>query len=162
MDKMTDKALEFATKAHEGQKRKFGGVDYITHPVRVAKIVRSLPDVSDEMVAAAYLHDVVEDCGVKIDEIYTAFGPVVAIYVMWLTKSPDIKKVDYYATLGDAPIQVCTIKLADRLDNVSDLHTADYNFRKYYIKDTRRLMPHIQWANAVLAQEIYAKIEEYS
>ncbi len=57
---LTEKALAFATAAHGEQKRKYTGAPYIEHPIRVAELVRGAGG-TDEMIAAAYLHDVVED-----------------------------------------------------------------------------------------------------
>ena len=81
---MEEEALEFARKAHGLQKRKYTEELYIEHPKRVAKIVESVPH-SSEMVAAAYLHDVVEDTDVSIEEIQEKFGDKVAKLVEELT-----------------------------------------------------------------------------
>lgn len=64
------KALVFATAVHAavGQKRKYTGEDYIIHPIEVAERVRSLPGATAEMVAAALLHDTVEDTREFVDE----------------------------------------------------------------------------------------------
>jgi (p)ppGpp synthase/HD superfamily hydrolase len=72
-------ALEFATTAHASinQRRKYTGEPYIVHPIAVAELVRSVPH-TPEMIAAAYLHDVVEDTPVTIEEIREEFGPQVA------------------------------------------------------------------------------------
>ena len=63
------KAAALAVRAHEGQKRKYTGFPYITHPARVAGRVGILPVVTEEMVAAAYLHDVLEDTTITKAEI---------------------------------------------------------------------------------------------
>jgi (p)ppGpp synthase/HD superfamily hydrolase len=70
---LEQKSKEFALKAHFGQKRKYSGVDYITHPEAVANIVRSV-EHTKEMLAAAWLHDVVEDCNVSTYDILENFG----------------------------------------------------------------------------------------
>ena len=68
----------FAIAAHKavGQKRKYTGDDYIVHPAEVAHIVDQVPGSTDEMVAAAWLHDVVEDTGVDITEYDPTFAKV--------------------------------------------------------------------------------------
>ena len=81
-------ALEFATKAHEGQVRQHTGEPYITHPVRVAALARRF-DVGERYrtiaQSAALLHDVIEDCGVTRAEIVDEFGHEVAYGVWSLT-----------------------------------------------------------------------------
>ena len=83
---ITLKAYTFALAAHAavGQKRKYTGEDYIHHPVQVANIVYSR-GYSDEMLAAAYLHDVVEDTQVTIELIKKEFGKCIATLVEGLT-----------------------------------------------------------------------------
>ena len=85
MDIIT-KAMIFATAAHEavGQKRKYTGEPYIVHPAEVAMITIRLKG-TPEMVAAAWLHDVVEDTQVSIDVVKMLFGDHVADLVGWLT-----------------------------------------------------------------------------
>ena len=83
---MESRALSFATAAHASidQRRKYTGEPYIVHPVAVAEIVRSVPH-TPEMIAAAYLHDVVEDTPVTIAEIESEFGSTISGLVGWLT-----------------------------------------------------------------------------
>ena len=75
--RLVDRAILFATKAHEGTVRKGSNVPYIVHPLETMAIVAT--STSDqELMAAALLHDVVEDSGISIDEIRDEFGPRVA------------------------------------------------------------------------------------
>ena len=62
------KAIEFATKAHEGQVRKYTGEPYIVHPLEVAEIVKTV-EHTEEMLMAAVLHDTVEDTDTTIEDI---------------------------------------------------------------------------------------------
>lgn len=79
-----DKAAHFAAKAHEGQVRKFSGDPYVVHPNRCA--CRALRyGLSDNLVNAMLLHDVVEDCDVSIEEIADVFGGAVSAIVWGLT-----------------------------------------------------------------------------
>ena len=138
---MTDlysKALEFATAAHQGQVRKYSGVPYITHPIAVADIVRTVPH-TEQMLAAALLHDVVEDCGVKLEELSVQFGPVVSMYVCYLSdistledgNRGDRKLIDakHYAA---GPAETQTIKVADFIHNTADIHKHDPRFWEVY------------------------------
>src|SRR5690625_4799448 len=74
---MKQLAKSFAEKAHMGQKRKISNVPYITHPIRVAERLESA-EFSDELICAAYLHDVVEDTDYEIKDIEENFGDRVA------------------------------------------------------------------------------------
>ena len=75
MESHAQTALVFATAAHAavGQMRKYTNDPYIVHPIRVATTVAKFGG-TDEMIAAAYLHDVVEDTGVSIVDILDMFG----------------------------------------------------------------------------------------
>lgn len=77
---LVSKAIIFATNAHDGMRRKNSPIPYILHPVEAASIVASItPD--QEIIAAALLHDVVEDAGITIEEVEKEFGPRVAMLV---------------------------------------------------------------------------------
>jgi (p)ppGpp synthase/HD superfamily hydrolase len=81
------KAQVYAMAAHASVKqvRKYTGEPYIVHPAEVAKIVASVPGATPDMVAAAWLHDVVEDTGCTFTDIHMAFGIDIATLVGWLT-----------------------------------------------------------------------------
>jgi len=81
------KAQVYAMAAHAavGQKRKYTNEPYIVHPAEVAKIVAGVPGATPDMVAAAWLHDVVEDTGCTFTDIHMAFGIDIATLVGWLT-----------------------------------------------------------------------------
>ena len=155
-----DLAERFATQAHEGQKRKYGDEPYINHPRRVAMLVAGHRLATTDMVVAAWLHDTVEDCDTSLMEIYQLFGPGVLNIVDAMSKKPGVKKVDYYKTFKDTTEENAVLKLCDRLDNVSDLKTADRDFQVYYRKDTARLLTYVRWADEELARQIEAKLDE--
>lgn len=75
-----EKAIQFATEAHEGQMRKLQGVPYILHPVEVAAIIATMT-TDLETMAAGVLHDTIEDCDVDPKEIKRRFGPRVSALV---------------------------------------------------------------------------------
>ena len=72
-----DRAICFATKAHEGVVRKGTDVPYIVHPLEALAIVATITS-DQELMAAAVLHDVVEDAGINVDDIRREFGQRVA------------------------------------------------------------------------------------
>lgn len=82
---LTTMAAEFAARAHDGMLRKGTTVPYITHPMEVAAIVSALTD-DEEILAAALLHDVMEDCGVTEQELSQRFGVRVAHLVHYETQ----------------------------------------------------------------------------
>ena len=145
---VTDRALTFATAAHAavGQKRKYDGEDYIVHPIRVADIVRTYGG-SDDQIAAAYLHDVVEDTQVDIDTIRDMFGDTIAELVSDLTdvscsydgNSATRKSIDMEHTLSGS-VDAQFVKLADILDNSQDIRQADPSFWKVYQKEMLALL----------------------
>lgn len=124
-----DRAYAFAAKAHEGQLRK-SGEPYITHPLAVAEIVAEM-QLDVDSVAAAILHDVVEDCGVSVEALEKEFGKEVAVLVEGVTKlkklqftSRDEAQVENLRKMFLAMAQdlrVMLIKLADRLHNMRTL-----------------------------------------
>ena len=90
--KLIRKAFEVAVDAHSNQRRKSGEA-YVFHPITVAKIVASEIGLDANSIAAALLHDVVEDCPrYTIDDIQQLFGETVARIVNGLTKISNIKK----------------------------------------------------------------------
>src|SRR5947208_1224118 len=78
------RAFSFAAKAHEGQQRR-SGEEFINHPFGVAKILTEL-HLDEQTIAAALLHDVVEDTDVEIEEIRAEFGDDIALIVEGVTK----------------------------------------------------------------------------
>ncbi|MDO8463327.1 MAG: HD domain-containing protein [bacterium] len=117
-------ALAFARDAHAGQLRKGSiGTPYIVHPVRVAaSLVEELGIRDADAIAAALLHDVVEDCDVSLDAIAASFSDAIAGAVRWLTWVPgrDAKWMQARALL-DAPMHVRAVKAADIIDNARDI-----------------------------------------
>lgn len=85
-----EKALCFATEKHSGQIRKMANTPYILHPVEVASIVGTMTD-DREILAAAVLHDTIEDTDTTLEEVKEKFGKRVALLVMTETenKRPD-------------------------------------------------------------------------
>lgn len=139
-----NKALEFATKKHKGQMRKGAEKkEYITHPINVANLVKKYKASHhiDSLIAAAYLHDTLEDTNTTYYELVENFGIEVASLVSELTTNRDMKKEigkeKYLAyKLKEMTNWALVIKLCDRLDNVSGLYDVDSEFRTRYINET--------------------------
>lgn len=154
------RALEFATAAHTaiGQLRKYTGEPYIVHPIAVAEIVRTVPH-TEEMIAAAYLHDVVEDTPVTIGEIESEFGAEVAALVGWLTdvsKPGDgnraVRKAMDRDHIAAAPAEAQTIKVADLMDNTRTIRDLDPDFWRTYRREKVALLDAMTQADARLRE----------
>ena len=130
--KLIRKAFDVAVDAHKEQRRKSGEA-YIFHPIAVAKIVASEIGLGATSIAAALLHDVVEDTPITVEDIERLFNPKVAQLVEGLTKISLVQK-DLNAsmqaenfrkmilTLND-DVRVILIKLADRLHNMQTMES---------------------------------------
>lgn len=128
--KLIRRAFDMAVEAHKEQRRKSGEA-YIFHPIAVAKIVASEIGLDATCIAAALLHDVVEDTPYTLEEIEGNFGEIVARIVDGLTKISHLKKDKdasmqaenfrkMLLTLND-DVRVIIIKIADRLHNMQTM-----------------------------------------
>ena len=118
-------AVSFAARAHRHQLRKDKETPYAAHPFRVCMVVRHLFGIDDpKVLAAAVLHDTIEDTTTDYDDVVERFGPEVAAWTAALTKDmrmPETEREkDYLAHLVAAPWQVAACKLADIFDNMTD------------------------------------------
>lgn len=138
----------FAARAHGDQKRKYTGEPYTVHTSNVADRVRTVPH-TPHMLAAAHLHDVVEDTATTLDDLAREFPPGVVSLVNQLTDryadpkhgSRSMRKYLERERLSTISQDAMTIKLADMLDNTHDIATHDPNFAKVYIPEMRLLLP---------------------
>ncbi|WP_299123518.1 RelA/SpoT family protein [uncultured Tenacibaculum sp.] len=128
--KLIRKAFDIAVEAHSEQRRKTGE-PYIYHPIAVAKIVADEIGLGATSIAAALLHDVVEDTHYTINDMERLFGENIARIVSGLTKISNLKKEQDYSiqaenfrkmllTLHD-DVRVILIKIADRLHNMQTM-----------------------------------------
>jgi len=156
------KAQVYAMAAHAavGQRRKYTNEPYIVHPAEVAKIVAGVPGSTPDMVAAAWLHDVVEDTGCTYNDIHMGFGTDIATLVGWLTdvSKPEDgprwyrKKMDREHTAA-APAEAQTIKLADLISNTKSIMAHDPKFAKVYLEEKRLLLDVMTRGDAGLMAE---------
>lgn len=149
MSELTLKAQWFAMGAHGEQKRKYTGDPYWFHLDSVVKILMQNTSVTDEMLAAAWLHDVVEDTTFRIFDISIFFGKTIAELVNALTEPSHAagnraqRKAIYNEQLANACPTVQTIKYADLIDNTSSIVERDPDFAKLYLEEKRILLPMI-------------------
>jgi guanosine-3',5'-bis(diphosphate) 3'-pyrophosphohydrolase len=138
-------AAAFAARAHRHQLRKDGQTPYLSHVVRVCLIVRHLFQIEDPRVlAAALLHDCIEDTPTDYDDLASKFGEQVADWVAILSKDMRLpeaaREAAYEARLCEAPWQVKACKLADILDNLLDAAQLDENQRRRTLARCRRYL----------------------
>ena len=122
---MIEKAIAFATQAHEGQVRKGTTRPFITHPLEVGKIVSTMTNDKD-VICAAILHDTIEDCAhVTEDMIRQAFSARIAELVKQESEDKSKtwmeRKSHTIAHLKVAPKEIQMIGLADKLSNMRDI-----------------------------------------
>lgn len=120
-------AIRFSDEKHAGQVRKGSGEPYFSHPLAVSYLVAAHKRSKhlDEILAAAILHDILEDTDATFEEIARRFGPLVASIVHELTSDREAiaklgKKEYLKRKLLGISSYALTIKLADRLHNISD------------------------------------------
>jgi (p)ppGpp synthase/HD superfamily hydrolase len=120
-------ALQTAHSAHAGQVRNgSGGMAYVEHPRAVAELLAK-QGFGDEVIAAALLHDVVEDSELTVDDLHRMFGPEVAVTVAALSDDETIeswreRKEEHRQRIRAADGDTLAIYGADKLNNVSNLH----------------------------------------
>lgn len=150
-----EKARKFAIEAHGQQVRKYTGEPYWHHCQAVAELVASTGADTDT-VAAAWLHDTVEDCEVDVATIGNVFNGRIAMFVYYLTDTPKgygnrrERKDRDVNRLATAPAPVQTIKLADLIDNTSSIVEHDPQFAKLYLAEKRTLLSVLTKGNSDL------------
>lgn len=161
-DMIVIRALQYANEMHRGQERKGSKLPYATHPTIVGALVRKykISKRINELVAAAILHDVIEDTKATYADVARIFGKFVADLVLEL--SSDLELID---KMGKNPYLIdkmtnhmssygLVLKLSDRLSNIIDGPTPKY------IEDTKVMMSEILAKRKVLSETHIAIIEE--
>jgi len=166
---MEEEAFKFAREAHGEQQRRYSKEPYIEHPRRVAEIVRTVPHTS-AMVCAAYLHDVVEDTPVELEEIEQKFGKEVAALVEELTDEYVKEKYPQFNRKRRKKLEVArqaqispgaqTVKLADVIDNTPDIVKHDPNFARKYVPEMEALTRALQEGDRELFQRALKEVEK--
>ena len=150
---LVSEAIAFAVKAHDGMRRKKSEAPYILHPMEAAVIVGTMTD-DQNLIAAAALHDVVEDAGITIQEIEEKFGKRVRDLVQSETEDkredlpPEvtwrIRKEESLAVLKNTDdIAVLMVWLGDKLANMRSIYRewkekGDAMWQRFHQKDPRQ------------------------
>jgi len=168
LESLEEQARRYATRAHAeaGQRRKYTDEPYIVHPAAVAELLRSV-SADDELLAAAWLHDTVEDTGTTLGDIEAHFGSRVAQLVEMLTDSsqPQAKnraarKLAHFRHTADASPEAQTIKLADIIDNTRAIVRFDPHFARVYLVEKRIQIGLLKQGDAQLWQQASTIIEQ--
>ncbi len=158
MSGLAFKAMEFARHAHRDQVRKYTGNPYADHLAEVAGIVATVTHEfmvpANVMIATAWLHDCVEDCGVDLQQIEDEFGIRVAIGVSGLSDlekgNRAERKAASRARLADCNGWIQTIKCADLISNTSSIVKHDPKFAVTYLEEKRLLLEVLTKAHPAL------------
>lgn len=145
-EQMILEACAFATQMHAGQQRKYTGEPYMLHCLEVATLVAGAGG-STEMIAAALLHDVVEDTSATITDVQQLFGNDIAKGVAWLTDvsvptdgNRVIRKAIDRDHIGKAPANMKTVKLADIISNTRSIVENGGEFARIYLSEMEALL----------------------
>jgi (p)ppGpp synthase/HD superfamily hydrolase len=139
---IVERASKFARKAHRDQNRRYTGEPYFVHLHEVARICAQ-HGCSKRAIAAAYLHDTIEDQPVTYEDLVMEFGKDVADIVRDLTDAPATagsrkeRKVIDLARLAAAGAEAQTIKCADMISNTASIVRHDVGFARTYLPEKR-------------------------
>ncbi len=171
MSDLVERAALYATQAHAriDQRRKYSNQPYDVHLRAVAEIVSEVTD-DEHMIAAAWLHDTVEDTTATVRDIETAFGPDVAALVSDLTdisRASDgnraVRKAIDRDHTAKASVRAKTIKLADLTDNCRDICQHDPRFGRVYLAEMAALLEVLEEGDERLkkqARKVWARCQE--
>ena len=159
-----------AKTAHRaiGQRRKYTGQPYIIHPKEVVKILKDAGITDENILSAAWLHDVVEDTQITLTFITMNIGIEISNIVEMVTdisvpedgNREERKRIDreHYLT---ADSRGKTVKLADCLSNGKDIEKNDKNFSVVYFREIKLLLPYLKGGNKKLYLKLDKMISEY-
>ena len=139
-----ENALNLAYSSHKGQFRKGNNLSpvklpYICHPIDVVNLLYKWGVKDENMIAAAFLHDVLEDTETTAQQIIDCTNNVVSYYVENLTHDPKLSKQEYVDSFETKPIEIFLIKLADRICNVKDFTISSPKYALEYAKKASKL-----------------------
>lgn len=164
---MVDKARKFAERAHRTQARKYTGEPYFVHLDEVAKLCVKF-GLSKRAIAAAYLHDTVEDQPVTHEQLVGAFGREIAEIVRDLTDIPAVaggptrkqRKLLDLDRLASASAEAQSIKCADMISNTSSIVRHDVPFARTYLPEKRAALTVLSRANPGLLALAWERLIE--
>lgn len=167
LGEVTD-AFNFAKEKHIDQMRRFVNLPYIIHPLEMASRL-SLEGFSHEAIMGALLHDVVEDCGVALEEIKSKYGSKVEYYVYYLSDIalPEEGNRATRLEINFKHFQQSdwvnhNIKLTDLISNTRSLVLCDPRFAQSYVSELLKGMPYFEENKQLLNNNLYTMLEKLS
>jgi (p)ppGpp synthase/HD superfamily hydrolase len=167
---LVERVRAFALGAHAAlnQRRKYTGEPYAVHLAEVVALEMRVRDVTTEMIAAAWLHDTIEDTAVPLSLIETEFGACVGRLVSELTaiSTPEDgdratrKTLDRTHT-AHASAAAQTIKAADLISNLRTVEARDPQFAAIYMREKRLLLDVLTQADECLRNDVRAIMDDY-
>ena len=158
------KAAHFAAQKHKDQRRKDKEVSpYINHPISVAKIISEIGNIEDpEVLAAALLHDTIENTETTVDELIDNFGERVCSLVQEVTDDKNLPKMERKQRQIEHAKEIsegaALIKLGDKISNVTDItNTPPTDW------DSNRRLEYFEWAEKVInnCPKVNTSLEKY-
>jgi GTP diphosphokinase / guanosine-3',5'-bis(diphosphate) 3'-diphosphatase len=141
---IVENAHAFAADRHRTQRRKYSDAPYTVHLEAVVAILRDHGVEDEHTLAAAYLHDTVEDTQTTIQELIGVFGDRIAELVYWLTDAENGNRATRMAMaswrLGRAPWEAKLVKLADIIDNTRNISENDPSFAPAFLAEKREVL----------------------
>lgn len=158
------KAVDFARDYHGDQLRKYTNELYIFHPIRVGFMI-STSTRSETVIAAAILHDILEDTKATYQDIFNNFGETVAIYVNQVSNlhkgNRKERKRLYREQLLVSYPAVKSIKLADMIDNAPSIIKHDPDFAKVWMAEQKELLPCLSTGDMLMYMRVKDIIDNY-
>lgn len=139
MNELVARAREFAIQRHGSQRRKYENIPYHVHLDRVVALLHDYGYDAQHIIAAAYLHDTLEDTQTTLSELLSEFGTEVGELVYWLSDleqgtRKNRKRMSAWR-LSRAPMEAKLIKLADFADNTPSIVEHDPDFARVYLAE---------------------------
>jgi guanosine-3',5'-bis(diphosphate) 3'-pyrophosphohydrolase len=150
----------FAKKRHLGQIRKDGTATVYMHLKSVVSKLKNIEMIDEDVLAAAWLHDIIENTDTTFDEIDQLFGKKVALLVLSLTKDNNVSKIaqeqQYVKQLRRSSLEAKMIKLCDIASNLNQVHISSMP----KTKKIKTIMKILRYANAI-KNDILKNIKRY-
>ncbi|NIM25843.1 MAG: HD domain-containing protein [Nitrosopumilaceae archaeon] len=159
------KAIEFAHKKHQHQKRPDGITPFVDHLEGVVNRLKNIGIANQNILSAAWLHDTIEKTDTTFEEVDSIFGNTISVLVLSLTKDKNLPKkkqeIQYINQLKNASKDSKIIKLCDASSNIKDIAKAPIS-RNQKNKKVRKIFHYIRVMKKDLieAKERYPKIQE--
>ena len=164
-DDITSKAQKFAYEKHKNQKRKDGITPFSEHLEGVVNRLKKLGIVNQDVVSAAWLHDIIEHSDTTFDEINEIFGNTISVLVLSLTKDSGLSKkereLQYIQQLKDSTSEAKIIKFCDISANLKDIANAPIS-KTQKNKQIKKLFSYLRVIKKGLSEtkSNYPKIQE--